>query len=483
MLRGISRPLKHSTAFRRFASTHLTDRIQITTLANGFRVFSDSTPGFFSCLGVFVNSGSRSETAFGSTGLTHINSRLAYKSTESQSTQQMLEKLRQVGGIYDCVYDREYVAYNASVMNNPADIEQMFGLLSDTIRNPQITDAEVEEVKGIADYELQTVSLNPEQILPEVSFIAAYNGQTLGAPLLCPPESLHGVDRATIMAYRELFFTPHNLIAGFSGVEHDVAVKLAEKYFGDMTSEVQTPSKGVARYTGGSISLPTPQLYGRDEEKTFLRLSFESVPASSDELYAAAVLQSLIGQARSFSAGGPGKGLYSRAMRDVLNGNGYMDFFSADGFVFSDSGLFSVTAACLPHPKIMAQLPSIICEQISNTFMARGVKALTRTEVERAKNQLKSHVMIALENKPIQLEECFKRIVQFDSEAGRKFVADADYCHMIENVTMEDVKSVAEKIFTGKAGKGSGKVTVAIQGDAEAVGDVGTVVKKYGLGN
>lgn len=458
---------------RWLATTVLSPTITVSTLPNGFKVFSDLTPGFFTQMGVFVSSGSRLEPSAGTRGLTHATARLAFKLTLEFSTEQVLERLRRHGGVYDCVYDREYMAYNASVMNRPQEVEDMFAVLAATVRDPLVQESEVEEVRQIVEYERVGMELTPEQMLPEISFATAYAGKSLGAPLTCPADA--EITRESILRFRAAFIQPLNLLAGFSGVDHETAVRLAERYFGDMQQTGAVPAKDTPVYVGGEVLLPLPALYGRDEEKNYLRLLFEAVASTLPDLYAVAVLQLLIGQARSFSAGGPGKGLYARLMMQVLARNLYMDLFSADGFVFSDTGMMLVTAACWPERTTTALLAGTIVQVVQDTFAPRGANALTTEEVQRAKNQLTANVMIALETKQIQLEELFKRVVAYEEQHHEHaFLVDRDYCDKIDAVTMADVKRVSEKMFTGPA-------TIASIGDRDAMGDIRGVLQQAGL--
>ena len=62
----------------------------ITTLSNGIRVATESLPGHFSGVGVYVDAGSRYENE-GLRGVSHIIDRLAFKSTTRRSADEMLE--------------------------------------------------------------------------------------------------------------------------------------------------------------------------------------------------------------------------------------------------------------------------------------------------------------------------------------------------------------------------------------------------------
>lgn len=51
---------------------------QVTTLPNGLRVATESTPGHFQALGAYVDAGSRFEWA-GTSGVSHLLDRMAFK--------------------------------------------------------------------------------------------------------------------------------------------------------------------------------------------------------------------------------------------------------------------------------------------------------------------------------------------------------------------------------------------------------------------
>ena len=58
------------------------------------------------------------------------------------------------------------------------------------------------------------------------------------------------------------------------------------------------------------------------------------------------VMQVLLGAVQSFSAGGPGKGMYSRLYREVLNRHGGVEAAEAH---IEASGLFGIMGACSPE--------------------------------------------------------------------------------------------------------------------------------------
>ncbi|KAG9253774.1 Metalloenzyme, LuxS/M16 peptidase-like protein [Emericellopsis atlantica] len=491
-----------------------TDLDNITTLPNGLRVASEALPGSFSGVGVYVDAGSRFENE-SLRGVSHIMDRLAFKSTSQRSADEMLETVEQLGGSIQCASSRESMMYQAATFNQA--VPETTKLLAETIRDPQITEDEVDAQLETARYEIAEIWSKPELILPELVHTAAFKDNTLGNPLLCPEERLANINRDTVMMYRDLFYRPERMVLAFAGIEHGEAVKLAEEHFGDMKSLQEITSTGSetsgsdsesssssqssspilskipffgkgssnnsgtstaqltppsqeqimkpSHYTGGFLSLPPQPPSLNQQIFTHIHLAFEGLPVGSPDVYALATLQTLLGGGGSFSAGGPGKGMYSRLYTNVLNQHGFVESCVAFSHTYTDSGLFGISASCMPgHTSAMLD---IICQQLNALTLESGHARLQENEVERAKNQLRSSLLMNLESRMVELED-LGRSVQVH---GRK-VPVREMCRAIESLTVKDLRRVAKEVVCGlvqNPGQGSGAPTVVLQ-EAQAYG-------------
>lgn len=446
---------------------------RMTTLDNGIRVVSDPMPGYFAAMGLYVDAGSRYETEKFS-GCSHIIDRLAFKSTESRDVTTMAEDLELLGGNYSCTSSRETIMYQASVFNS--DVERMFDCLTDTVVNPRITEEEVEWQRETASFENNEIWQKPELILPELVHVAAFEGG-LGNPLLCPEERLPYITPQLIRDYRQNLYRPDKIVAAFISVDHDRAVQLAEKYLGKLKlpNEPSPLPKTPSLYLGREMSLPMPPQIGNLPQFAQLHVAFEGLSINDPDVYALATLQTLLGGGGSFSAGGPGKGMYSRLYTHVLNQFGYIESAQAFNHSYSDGGLFGIAASCIPQAA--PYLAEVVAQQFS-LAMSKGRGALNYDEVERAKNQLQSSLLMNLESKMIELEDLGRQV-----QISNHKIPVVEMCQKIQDLTPDDVRRVAERIFTGKASEtGSGKPTIVMQGKRETFGDVEAVFKKYGLG-
>ncbi|KAJ5588585.1 hypothetical protein N7537_011263 [Penicillium hordei] len=515
---------------------------QITTLSNGVRVATESLPGPFAGVGVYVDAGSRYEDE-SLRGVSHIMDRLAFKSTKARTGDEMLEILESLGGNIQCASSRESLMYQSASFNSA--VPTTLGLLAETIRDPLITEEEVIQQLATAEYEIGEIWAKPELILPELVHMTAYADNTLGNPLLCPEERLGEINKAVVERYRELFFNPDRMVVAFAGVPHGEAVKLTEQYFGDMKprdisntkgpvlsgSGIETtlsdsqaaahegqvptvpsftpsstisspaasqkthtsllsklpflknlsPSKNStveplhsslvkpsalnlrqpAHYTGGFIALPSipPPASPMLPRLSHIHLAFEALPISSPDIYALATLQTLLGGGGSFSAGGPGKGMYSRLYTNVLNQHGWVESCIAFNHSYTDSGIFGISASC--SPTRITEMVEVMCRELQSLTLDTGYSSLQAQEVNRAKNQLRSSLLMNLESRMVELEDLGRQV----QVHGRK-VSVREMCEQIEALTVEDLRRVARKVFGGQVdneGKGTGKPTVVLQ--------------------
>ncbi|KAG5912736.1 hypothetical protein E4U42_001926, partial [Claviceps africana] len=475
-----------------------TDLDNITTLPNGLRVASEALPGSFAGVGVYIEAGSRFETA-SLRGVSHIMDRLAFKSTSTHTADSMLERVENLGGNIQCASSRESMMYQAATFNNA--VPETVGLLAETIRDAEITEGEVAEQVETARYEIAEIWGKPELILPELVHTAAFKDNTLGNPLLCPEEKLAEIGRDTVLRYRQSFYRPERMVLAFAGVDHGLAVGLAERFFGDMkgsetsqgearlfdaessasstsssasspasspASSSPSPSSIISRipffknlstsaprrasvspsdattclpshYTGGFLSLPAQPPSLNSTKFTHIHLAFEGLPVGSDDIYALATLQTLLGGGGSFSAGGPGKGMYSRLYTNVLNQYGWVESCVAFNHSYTDSGLFGISASCLPgHTPAMLD---VMCQELRALTLDAGFSRLQEGEVARAKNQLRSCLLMNLESRMVELED-LGRSVQVH---GRK-VPVRDMCARIAALTVRDLRRVASLV-------------------------------------
>ncbi|SNX84313.1 probable mitochondrial processing peptidase alpha chain precursor [Melanopsichium pennsylvanicum] len=510
--------------------------INVTTLPNLVRVATEATPGHFSAVGVYIDAGSRYERPWvaGESGSSHLLDRLAFKSTTNRSSQQMTSEIEALGGNVMCSSSRETIMYQSSVFNK--DVSAVLSILADTILNPLLSPEELDLQREAAAYEIQEIWSKPEMILPELLHTTAYQGNTLGNPLLCPIESLEQMTADNLRNFMSNWYRPERIVVAGSGMPHEQLVELSEKLFGDLkplsdsarlnfgssslssspsssssssssssrssslsslfsrsSSSFSTSSSSSAtptsseladlvatpsEYTGGELYIPQSDL-----EFTHVYVAFEGLSIHDDDIYALATLQILLGGGGSFSAGGPGKGMYSRLYTNVLNQHHSVDYCAAFHHCYSDSGLFGISASV--HPSFNASIVHVIARELELCTSSIYQGSVTQAELNRAKNQLKSSLVMALESRLVEVEDLGRQI-----QAHGKKVSVEEMCDRIDQVDLKTLNRVASRVLrpqkakvgTTRSPRGSSQATVVAQGNLDGLGDVRDLLARRGLG-
>lgn len=431
-------------------SDNVGSKTRVTTLDNGLRVASEPQFGQFCTVGVCIDSGARYEVGYPS-GVSHFLEKIAFSSTSKfDYKDDILQKLEMYGGICDCQSTRDTFLYAASVENR--GLEATIEILGDVVLRPRITEEELELTRQTIRFELEDIHLRPDQepLMVEAIHAAAFRGNTIGLPKICPEDNVDVINKQTLMTYLRNYHSPSRMVVAGVGVDHDQLVELAQKYFAD---EKPTWSSGsgninvdqsVAQYTGGLVKIdkdlsnaslgPTPM-----PELAHLSIGLESSSHQHDDFIPTCVLQMLMGGGGSFSAGGPGKGMYTRLYTNVLNRYHWMYSATAFNHAYADSGVFCINSSA--HPTQLRALVQVIVHELA--ILASG--GIESVEFNRAKSQLKSMLMMNLESRPVIFEDLARQVLaQGHREEPEKYI------QKINQVTPQDIQRVAEKMLRSK---------------------------------
>ena len=177
-------------------------------------------------------------------------------------------------------------------------------------------------------------------------------------------------------------------------------------------------------------------------------IGLESCSFLEEDFIPFALLNMMMGGGGSFSAGGPGKGIFSRLYLDVLSRHHWIYNATSYYLSYEDTGLLCILAIADPR-----QVPEMV-EIITKEFILMG-GTVDAVERERAKTQLTSMLMMNLESRPVIFEDVGRQVL-----ATRSRKLPQELCTFIRNEKPEDVKRVASKILQGKPAEAAlGKLT------------------------
>ncbi|XP_075241411.1 mitochondrial-processing peptidase subunit alpha-like [Convolutriloba macropyga] len=425
---------------------------QVTALSNGVRVATQQSSGNFCTLGVGVNAGSRYEM-FSPSGVTHFLEKMAFSSTANyNSKDDILQTLAQHGGICDCQFSRDVAFYALSISNK--SVQTGLDILSQAVLHPKLTSEELEMSRSLVyfdllDHEESLARMQPDILLHDMIHRAAFRGNTVGLPKFCPKEHVDKIKRDDLSSFLATYMEAERTVIAGVGLDHDELCKLVETMFNFEDSSYKDAKllevdESLGQYTGGELRIDkrlTPVTGGDNPlpELAHVVIGLESVSSLHEDYVTATVLSFLMGGGSSFSAGGPGKGMYSRMYLNVLNRHYYVQHASVLNFPYSDCGLFALQLSC--EPERVRDTCAVGVKELLNMVQSQ----IDSEELERAKNQLKAMMFANLEAKPVQMEDIARQIL---SQGFKR--EPSDICDMIDSVTKQDIVRVAEKLIGSK---------------------------------
>uniref|UniRef100_A0A8D8V1Q5 Mitochondrial-processing peptidase subunit alpha n=1 Tax=Cacopsylla melanoneura TaxID=428564 RepID=A0A8D8V1Q5_9HEMI len=423
---------------------------EVTTLPNGLKVASENRFGSFCTVGVIIDSGSRYEKPYPS-GVSHFLEKLAFNSTvEYKNKDAISQTLEKIGGICDCLSSRDTFIYAASAATSGLDT--VVKILGDVVLRPKFSEEEMNMARQTIQFELENYQMRPEQetLLMDMIHAAAYKDNTLGLPKLCPSASISVINNNTLFTYLKNYYQPSKMVLAGVGVEHDKLVEAATKYFVDKEpiwsqdkSLVLTDKRVIdtskAMYTGGFVkeecNIPTFAGTSGLPELSHIVIGLEGVSHQDKDFIPSCVLNILMGGGGSFSAGGPGKGMYTRLYTNVLNRYHWMFSATAYNHAYSDTGLFCIHASAPP-----SNVKNVVDVIVKELVTMAG--PISNDELSRAKKQLQSMLLMNLEARPAVFEDVGRQVL---ATGHRK--RPSTYIEGIENVTADDIRRVASRLL------------------------------------
>ncbi|XP_013106169.1 mitochondrial-processing peptidase subunit alpha [Stomoxys calcitrans] len=439
---------------------------KVTVLPNGLRVASEPRFGQFCTVGLVIDSGPRYEVAYPS-GVSHFLEKLAFNSTTNfPNKDAILKELEKNGGICDCQSSRDTLIYAASIDSRA--IESVTRLLADVTLRPTLQEEEVCLARRAIQFELETLGMRPEQepILMDMIHAAAYRENTLGLPKLCPAQNLDSINRDVLMNYLKYHHSPDRMVIAGVGVNHDELLQHVENYFVKDSAiwdterirltGAQAVDTSVAQYTGGQrkeeCEIPIYAAAGLPE-LAHVVIGLEGCSHQDPDFVALCVLNIMMGGGGSFSAGGPGKGMYSRLYTNVLNRYHWMYSATAYNHAYADTGLFCIHASAPPNN--VRDMVEVITRELVNMTSSPG-----REELSRSKIQLQSMLLMNLESRPVVFEDVGRQVLATGHRKRPEHFIDE-----IDKITAADIQRVAKRTL-------SSPVSMAARGDIASLPDI-----------
>ena len=346
--------------------------IQQETLSNGFRVITEHMPGLGSAsLGVWIDAGSRHESK-AENGIAHFLEHMAFKGTHTRNARQIAEEIEDVGGYLNAYTSRERTAYYARVLGE--DVPLAMDLIADILRDPLLTESEIEVERRVILQEIGQALDTPDDIIFDWLQETAFPDQPLGRAILGPPERVRAFQRPDLSGFIERQYKPGRMILAAAGeVDHDQIVAQAQRLYGDM-AEAGPATAPAAAYAGGEVRREKPL------EQAHMAVGLPAPSFRDPDFHAAQILAVALGG-----------GMSSRLFQEARENRGLCYTIFAQCAAWSDAGMMTIYAGTGGDQ--LAELQDLTADELR-----RAADDLGEAEVARARAQTKAGLVMGLES-------------------------------------------------------------------------------------
>jgi predicted Zn-dependent peptidase len=402
-----------------------TRNIRRTTLPNGLLVLTEKIPHVRSIsMGVWIDSGSRDEP-LALNGISHFVEHMVFKGTTSRSAQQFAREVDSIGGNLDAFTGKETVCFNIKVLDE--HLAPALDLLSDLVLHPTFTPEDIAREQGVIVEEIKMDEDNPDYLVHETFTQNFWKGDALGRPILGTAKTVGSFTQQMVFDFYAGRFTPRNMVFSAAGnLDHERFVAQVAEHFSGLAASSESPlAKQAPPATHPHITLKRK----KSLEQVQLCLGVPAPPVDSPQRYAVYLLNSMLGG-----------GMSSRLFQAIREDKGLAYSIYSETSPFRDTGAFSIYAGTSAE-KALEVLKLTLAE-----IQRLKEDTVQETELKRAKDQLKSNIVLGLESSSSRMSNLARQEMYF----GRFFSVD-EIVSEVEAITPGDVQSLAQALFRTEA--------------------------------
>ncbi len=391
------------------------------TLKNGLRVMMIPRPdSLATTVLVLVEAGSKYETK-DINGISHFLEHMCFKGTTKRKRAiDIAGELDSIGSEYNAFTSQEWTGYYAKAQSKHNDT--IVDVVTDLYLNPTLEPEEIEKEKGVVIEELNMYEDTPQRKVQDLFLELLYGDQPAGWDVGGTKEVVQSLTREKIINYRAKHYVAKATVVVISGnFDQKEMLQRLEGHF----RNISTDKKFGKLKTVESQAKPNILLRYKESDQTHIVLGTRAFDVFDKRKYALEILADVLGG-----------GMSSRLFQRVRERLGAAYYVRAGADLFTDHGVFSVSAG-VDHRKLEQVLKAIL-EELQH--VAEG--ELTEKELTSAKDHLSGRMLLGLET-----SDALAMFYGGQEILERTMHEPKDVAKAIAKVKKSEVIAVARDIF------------------------------------
>jgi predicted Zn-dependent peptidase len=361
----------------------------MSELDSGERVISERLSQVRSVsIGFWIGAGSRDERD-AKAGISHFIEHLLFKGSPSYTAQEIAEVFDSLGGELNAATSREHTVVYARVADH--HLEKALDVMTDMIYTPLFADLDAE--REVVLEEIAMYEDTPQDLVHDLVTEAVFGPHPLGRPVIGSADVISTLTRRSLTAFHRAMYLPGNVVVAAAGnVGHDRLLDVLQQ----AAAKRGDGAAAKRRVRSPLVKTPPPgvRFQRKDTEQYHVCLAAPGIARSDRRRFAASLLDGILGGSAS-----------SRFFQEIREKRGMAYSVYTFASQYTDSGQIGLYVGT--REENLAACLEIAAAEIEDVAAGN----LREAELERAKENLKGRIMLAMESTAARMSRLGKSLI------------------------------------------------------------------------
>jgi len=367
-------------------------------------------------IGIWVKVGSRNENP-DENGISHFLEHMFFKGTKKRTAKDIALDIDTLGGDLNAFTSKETTTFYVKILDEY--LEKGIELLSDIFLHSLFPEEEIEKEKRIIKEEIKMIEDTPSDYIHDLFNQTIWGHTGLGHSVLGRRDTIKSFTRDDLISHIKKYYGTKDVVISCAGnIEPDLLLDNLNKNLGNLRRGSE-PEIGPTPRFSSSVEVFTKEL-----SEAHICLGVEGIPQNSEDRYGLYVLNTILGA-----------GVSSRLFQEIREKRGLAYAIYSFTASYYDTGVWAVYAGV--SRKRVREVVELILEEM------RGFQyTLTESELQRAKDNLKGNIILALESTSSRMNNIARQEIYY----GR-YYSPKEIMKEVDSVTLGQIKALSERLI------------------------------------
>jgi predicted Zn-dependent peptidase len=368
-------------------------------------------------LGLWIGTGSRTESDE-QAGLSHLLEHLLFKGSSRYSSLEIDQIFDAMGAELNAGTGKETTSVYARVIDQ--HLPDAFDVMADMVFRPALT--EIDSERAVILEEIAMYEDDPQEKVFDVFGAAVFGDDPLGRAIIGRAPVIAETPAEDIRSFHDARYVPANVVIAAAGaIDHDELVAMAEERTRELVAGVAPPERA---------STPTPQarrsqFERKDTEQYHVCIGGPGISRHDDRRFALRVLDTIFGGTSS-----------SRLFQEIRERRGLAYAVYTFTSAYQDTGQVGLYVGT--RPENLEEALGVVGAEL----VRLRAQPATPEELDRAKENLKGRVVLALESTGARMNRLGSEVL-----ASAPLLSLDEVVSRIDAVTLEDLARLVEELW------------------------------------